>query len=212
MERHRRSCYGGDRFLSMDNFHSSCLLQHAELLSTRPLPIHSSQQHGVASSCPWKTPQMVLLHSASGETLPCEQLSSARPRVDFWQIPKGEFPASSTWCVCVHTQSLQACPTLWAPMDCSPPGSSVHGILQTRILEWVAMPFSGASPPPSDQTHVSCGCCTAGWFFTSEPPGKPRHWCGISWILFRVNLFQHHLDLSLEGWELFLGFLFQPQS
>ena len=95
-------------------------------------------------------------------TLPCEQLSSARPRVDFWQIPKGEFPASSTWCVCVHTQSLQACPTLWVPMDCSPPGSSVHGILQTRILEWVAMPFSGASPPPSDQTHVSCGCCTAG--------------------------------------------------
>ena len=86
----------------MDNFHSSCLLQHAELLSTRPLPIHSSQQHGVASSCPWKTPQMVLLQSASGETLPCEQLSSARPRVDFWQIPKGEFPASSPGvCVCI---------------------------------------------------------------------------------------------------------------
>ena len=36
----------------------------------------------------------------------------------------------------------QLCLTLWDPMDCSPPGSSVHGILQARTLEWVAMPFS----------------------------------------------------------------------
>ena len=36
----------------------------------------------------------------------------------------------------------QSCPTLWDPMDCSPPGSSVHGILQARVLEWVAMPSS----------------------------------------------------------------------
>ena len=35
----------------------------------------------------------------------------------------------------------QLCPTLWDPVDCSPPGSSVHGILQARILEWVAIPF-----------------------------------------------------------------------
>jgi len=39
----------------------------------------------------------------------------------------------------------QSCPTLWDPMDCSPPGSSVHGILQARILEWVAIPFSRGS-------------------------------------------------------------------
>ena len=36
----------------------------------------------------------------------------------------------------------ESCPTLLTPMDCSPPGSSVHGIFQARILEWVAMPFS----------------------------------------------------------------------
>ena len=42
-------------------------------------------------------------------------------------------------CVCVCAKSLQLCPTLCDPMDCSLPGSSVHGILQTRILEWVAM-------------------------------------------------------------------------
>ena len=48
-------------------------------------------------------------------------------------------------------------------MDCSPPGSSVLGILQVRILEWVAIPFSRGSSPPRDQTQVSC---IAGRFFT----------------------------------------------
>ena len=56
-------------------------------------------------------------------------------------------------------------------MDCSPPGSSVHGILQSRILEWVAMSSSRGSSQPKDQTQVSC---IAGRFFTTEPPGKPR--------------------------------------
>ena len=46
--------------------------------------------------------------------------------------------------VCVHAKSLQSCPTPSDPMDCSPPGSSVHGILQARILEWVAISFSNA--------------------------------------------------------------------
>ena len=53
---------------------------------------------------------------------------------------------------------------------CSPPGSSVQGILQAKILEWVAMPYSRGSSQPKDQTQVSC---TAGRFFTTEPPGKP---------------------------------------
>ena len=58
-------------------------------------------------------------------------------------------------------------------MDHSPPGSSVHGILQARILEWVAMPSSRGSSQPRNQTHVSCVSCIAGGFFTAEPPGKP---------------------------------------
>ena len=45
-------------------------------------------------------------------------------------------------CACVCAKLLQSCPTLCNPMDCSPPGSSVHGILQARILEWIAMPSS----------------------------------------------------------------------
>ena len=49
----------------------------------------------------------------------------------------------------------QLCPTLCDPMDCSPPGSSVHGIFQPRILEWVAISFSRGSSWPRDRTRVS---------------------------------------------------------
>ena len=72
-------------------------------------------------------------------------------------------------CCCVCGQSLQSCLTLHNPMDCSLPGSSVLGIFQTRILEWVAIPFSRGTSQPEDQTHASC---TAGRFFTIGPPGK----------------------------------------
>ena len=56
------------------------------------------------------------------------------------------------------------------PMDCSPPGSSM-GILQLRILEWVAVPSSRGSSQPRHQTQVSC---IAGGFLVTEPLGKPR--------------------------------------
>ena len=58
----------------------------------------------------------------------------------------------------------QLCSTLCDPMDCSLAGSSVHGILQARILEWVAIPSFRGSSQPRDQTQVSC---IAGGFFTS---------------------------------------------
>ena len=57
-------------------------------------------------------------------------------------------------------------------MDCSLPVSSVHGIAQVRILEWVAISFSRESSWPSSPTHVSYTPCIAGRFFTTEPPGK----------------------------------------
>ena len=56
----------------------------------------------------------------------------------------------------MRAKSLQSCPTLCNPMDCSPPGSCIHGILQVRILEWVAIPFSRGSPQSRDRTWVSC--------------------------------------------------------
>ena len=63
----------------------------------------------------------------------------------------------------VKVLDTQSCPTLCDPMDCSPPGSSTHGFLHARILEWVAIPFSRGSSWPRDRTWVSC---TAGRFFT----------------------------------------------
>ena len=58
-------------------------------------------------------------------------------------------------CVCACVLAIQLCPTLCDSMDCSPPGSSVHGILQARILEWVAIPFSWGSSSLRDWTWVS---------------------------------------------------------
>ena len=72
-------------------------------------------------------------------------------------------------CLCVYSCMClvaQLCPTLCDPMDWNPPGSSVHGILQARILEWVAISSSKESSQPRDQTHVSCVSCIAGRFFT----------------------------------------------
>ena len=58
-------------------------------------------------------------------------------------------------CVCVHV-CAQLCPAPCDPMDCGPPGSSVHGIFQARILEWVAISFSRVSSRPRNQNLVSC--------------------------------------------------------
>ena len=60
----------------------------------------------------------------------------------------------------MHAESLQSCPALCDAMDCNPPGSSVHGILQARILDWVAMLSSRSSSGPRDQTRVSFVSCT----------------------------------------------------
>ena len=57
---------------------------------------------------------------------------------------------------CIHAKSLQSCPILCNAMDCSPPGSSVHGIPQTRIQDWVAISFSMGSSQARDQTCISC--------------------------------------------------------
>ena len=54
-----------------------------------------------------------------------------------------------------ESEVAQSCPTLSDHMDCSPPGSSIHGILQARVLEWVAISFSRGSSQPRDRTRVS---------------------------------------------------------
>ena len=67
----------------------------------------------------------------------------------------------------VCAKPLQSYLTLCNPMDCNPPDSSVHGIFQARILEWVAIPFSRGSSRPRDQTCVSMSPALVGSFFTT---------------------------------------------
>ena len=75
----------------------------------------------------------------------------------------------------MHAKLLQLCPTLCDPMDCSPPDSSVQGILQVRILEWIAIPSSRGS---SQNRSNPCLLCLLHWQAGSlplAPPGKPRY-------------------------------------
>ena len=89
--------------------------------------------------------------------------SNPIPSYSFLPNP-GYNPLNLVWVlVSMIVLVAQLCPTLCNPMDCSLPGNSVHGILQARILEWVAIPFSKGSSQFRDWTWVSC---IAGRFFT----------------------------------------------
>ena len=77
----------------------------------------------------------------------------------------------------VRAKSLQSCLTPCDAMDCSSPGSSVYGILQARILEWVAMPSSRVSSWPRDRTCVSFDSSIAGGFFNSWATREIPYMC-----------------------------------
>ena len=88
------------------------------------------------------------------------------------QVFGGHIIRRPSMIVCMHAKLLQSCITLYGCMDCSPPVSSVHGVLQARILEWVAMPSSRGSSWLRNQTRV----CLLHWQADSlplAPPGKP---------------------------------------
>ena len=73
-------------------------------------------------------------------------------------------------CVCLVAQSYL---TLCDPLDCSLPGSSVHGTFQARILEWVAIPSLRRSSWPRDRTQISCISCTGRWVSYHFTTGQP---------------------------------------
>ena len=91
----------------------------------------------------------------------------------------------------------QLCLTLCNPMACSAPGSSVHGILQARTLEWVAISSSRGSSQPRDRTQV---CCIAGRFFTICAT-KEAHFAQIPLSPFLQDAFCHNslFPPSLQG-------------
>ena len=78
---------------------------------------------------------------------------------------------------CVHAKLLQSCPTF-----CKPHGSSVHEILQTRMLEWVAMPSCRGSPDPGIKPTSLTSPALAGRFFITSTPGK---------LFFIYNILEH---------------------
>ena len=78
----------------------------------------------------------------------------------------------------------QSCPTLWDPMDCSLPGSSVHRIFQAKVLEWVAISFPRVSSQPRHWTWVSCmvGRCFTVWATRGPQPPGPNAWWSEVWM------------------------------
>ena len=91
-------------------------------------------------------------------------------------------------CVLSHFSGVWLCD----PMVCRPTGSCVHGILQARIQEWVAMPCSRRSSRSRDATSIPYGSCVAGGFFTTEPLGKHN------FIPLHVGAFRHSLVKTLN--------------
>ena len=108
-----------------------------------------------------------------GQNNPLEEGMATHSSILAWRIPWTEEPGGlqSMWLqswtglnrFSMHAQLLyivvlvsQSCPSLRDPVDCSPPGSSVHGILQARMLEWFAIPFSRGYSQCRDRTWISC--------------------------------------------------------
>ena len=97
-----------------------------------------------------------------------------------------------------ESEVSQLCPAFGDPMDCSPPGSSVHGIFQARVLEWVATSFSRGSSQPRDQTQVSRIVDA----LPSEPLGKSSS--GLHTLLYIKQINNKDLLNSPENYILYL--------
>ena len=126
--------------------------------------------------CAWNFPgksTRVGCHFLLQGLFPCQGSNPCLLHLLYWQVD------SLPQVVCMHAQTFQLCPTLCNPIDCSPPGSSILGILQARILEWVSLPSSRGSSWPRNWTHISC---VAGRLFT--------HWANWESHLSLVYLLQ----------------------
>ena len=99
-----------------------------------------------------------------------------------------------SWHKSMEVLVAQLCLTLCDPVDCSPPGSSVHGIFQARILECIAISFSGGSSWPRDQTQVSCiaGRVMAWYLFKSYILCSSQKYqvCILCWHLSPSNMME----------------------
>ena len=118
----------------------------------------SVRPHGLQPTkllCPWDFPgnldSILKSKDISLSTQVCLVKAMVFPSSNVWMWEL-DYKESCEWV----NEVAQSCPTLCDPMDCSLPGSSVHGVFQAGILEWVAISFSRVSSQFRDQTHVSC--------------------------------------------------------
>ena len=101
---------------------------------------------------------------------------------------------------CVHAQSLsKSCLTLCGPMDCSPPGSSIHGISQARILEWVAISSPEDLPNPRIEPVSPESSALACRFFTTDPPGKHMLVCVYIYIFTYTHTYIYQIIYMSHG-------------
>ena len=116
-----------------------------------------------------------------------------------WVAEKERFLCKISSCYSV----VKSCPTLCNPVNCSPPGSSVHGILQARKLEWVVISFSRGPSQPRDWAWVSSFSCIGRWIVYQQ--GSPTTW------LHCINNYALQADSLLSeppGKPLSLGMVF----
>ena len=107
---------------------------------------------------------------------------------------------------CVRARLLQSCPTLCDPVDCSLPGFSVHGILQARVLERVAMPSSRGSSQYRDQTASLVSPALAGGFFTTGATWKDPNiyqWNGGKFYRFLFSC----RSWLIKFWHFYMSFI-----
>ena len=129
---------------------------------------------------PWEQP--LSLHSCLFPPSPQGMMMgpSAPPPgalVPCWCCPRGLNIAIALWGLCTYAYaSYSVVSILCGPLDYSPPGSSVHGIFQARILEWIAISSSRGSSQPRNQTCISCVSCILGGFFICW---AIRETCGV---------------------------------
>ena len=105
--------------------------------------------------------------------------------------------ASHSMCACMRAKSLQSCLTLCDPVDYSPPGFSVHGILQARVLEWVAMFSSKDLPDPGIKTASPVSPGLEGGLFTTSATWEAQM-AGNLWNRTVRNLMSVKLNMHVK--------------
>ena len=132
-------------------------------------------QHHSSKASILRRSAFFIVHSVMSDSVQPQRRQPTRlPRP--WDSPRKNTGVGCHFllqCMQVKCESevAQSCSTLRDPMDCSLPGSSVHGILQARILGWVTIFYSRGSFRPRDRNCVTCFSYLAGGFFTTAPPG-----------------------------------------